>query len=137
MPNPYVCRPYFVRFQRTPAGHGLAVLQANRMATAPASTHFNIDHVGEITQFLSTLMILQGTEEITEEDKKALLQKLNQWKRTYKGTGRMAESGSERCKTLLTSNTYADASLSCALESEFYDDLQKHSRGILPSQNSN
>lgn len=99
-----MCRPYFVRFQRTPAGSGLAVIQANRIATAPAATQLDIDTVGEITQFLSTLLVLQGTSEVAEEDKKALLLKVNQWKRTYKGTGRIAENASERCRTLLTSS---------------------------------
>jgi hypothetical protein len=94
--------PYFVRFQRTPAGSGLAAIQAKRMAAAPVSTVLDIDTVGEITQFLATLLVFQGISDVTEEGKKALSKKLDQWLRTYRGTGRTAEAASERCKTLLT-----------------------------------
>jgi len=97
--------PYFVRFQRTPAGSGLAALQANRVATIPASTDLDIDDIGETTQFLATLMLLQGTSEITVDDKQALLQKLSQWESLYKGTGTMAENTIERCTALLNSDT--------------------------------
>jgi hypothetical protein len=105
-PNLRLARSYFVRFQRTPAGSDLAALQAHRTATALASIPLEIDTVGEITQFLVTLLLLQGTSGVTDADKKALLSKTNQWKKTYRGTGRAAEKVSERCIALLTSKSY-------------------------------
>jgi hypothetical protein len=66
----------------------------------------DIDTVGEITQFLGTLLLLQGTSDVTEDDKKALLSKMSVWKRTYRGTGRTAEKASERCRALLSSKSY-------------------------------
>jgi len=99
-------RSYFIRFQRSPAGSDLTALQAHRTATAAVSMPFDIDTVGEITQFLGTLLLLQGTSGVTEDDKKALLSKLSKWKNTYRGTGRTAEKASERCISLLTSRSY-------------------------------
>ncbi|KIM82518.1 hypothetical protein PILCRDRAFT_820376 [Piloderma croceum F 1598] len=92
---------YFVRFQRSSAGSDLAAIQAHRTAIDPASTLLDIDTIGEITQFLGTLLLLQGTSGITEDDKKALLSKMNKWKNIYRGTGRVAEKASERCNALL------------------------------------
>jgi len=100
------CRAYFVRFQRSPAGSDLVAIQAHRTAIDPVSTLLDIDTIGEITQFLGTLLLLQGTSGITEDDKKALLSKMNKWKNMYRGTGRAAEKGSERCNALLTSKSY-------------------------------
>jgi hypothetical protein len=100
------CRAYFVRFQRSPAGSDLAAIQAHRTAIDPASTLLDIDTIGEITQFLSTLLLLQGTSGITEDDKKALSSKMKKWENMYRGTGRVAENASERCNALLTSKSY-------------------------------
>jgi hypothetical protein len=101
-----MCRSYFVRFQRTPAGSDLAAIQAHRTATAPASMPLDIDTAGEITQFLGTLLLLQGTADVTGDDKKTLLSKMSKWKKMYRGTGRTAELASERCSALLTSRSY-------------------------------
>lgn len=57
------------------------------------------DDVGEIGQFLSTLMCLQGVTDVRPEDKAILLPKLRQWERTF--AGRLASSTSERCIALL------------------------------------
>ena len=100
------CRSYFVRFQRTSAASDLGAIQAHRTAIAPASMSLDIDTVGQITQFLGTLLLLQGTSEVTKDDKKALLSKMNEWKKTYRGTGRTAEQASERCRAMLTTTTY-------------------------------
>ena len=99
-------RSYFVRFQRTPAGSDLSGLQAHRTATAPASMPIDIDIVGEITQLLGTLLFLQGLSQVSDDDKKALLSKMSEWKRSYRGTGRTAEKASERCRALLASKSY-------------------------------
>lgn len=92
--------PYFVRFARTPAGQGLAALQAKRTAQAVSEiSNMGPDEVGEIGQFLATLLLLQGTAGVDASDKSALVPKLKQWKRTY--AGRLASDTSERCLALL------------------------------------
>lgn len=40
-------------------------------------------HLVEMCQFLSTLLALQGTNSVSEEDKQALLPKLREWNRKY------------------------------------------------------
>jgi hypothetical protein len=62
----------------------------------------DISGIGEICQFLSTLMVLQGTSEITEDEKALLLPKLAGWKRS--GRGVLAGNTSERCLDLLTND---------------------------------
>jgi hypothetical protein len=52
------------------------------MATA-SSTPQDPAHLVEMCQFLSTLLALQGTSSISEEDKQALLPKLREWNRKY------------------------------------------------------
>jgi hypothetical protein len=100
-----VCRPYFIRFARTPAGQGLAVLQTKRTAEAAAYIgNMSADHVGEIGQFLATLLLLQGITDVDEGDKKTLIPKLKQWNRTF--AGRLASDVSERCLALLTDDPY-------------------------------
>jgi len=66
----------------------------------------DIDIVGEITQLLGTLLFLQGLSQVSDDDKKALLSKMSEWKRSYRGTGRTAEKASERCRALLASKSY-------------------------------
>jgi len=100
------CRAYFVRFQRSPAGSDLAAIQAHRTAIDPVSTLLDIDTIGEVTQFLVTLLLLQGTSGITGDDLGALSSKTNKWRNMYRGTGRAAETASERCHALLTSKSY-------------------------------
>lgn len=64
--------------------------------------------VGEITQFLATLLLLQGTSTLglSEGENTNLLSNLDAWKRKYRGTGKAAEKASERCKALLTSEMW-------------------------------
>jgi hypothetical protein len=73
----------------------------------------DIDVVGEITQFLGTLLLLQGTSAITEADKKALLAKMSEFRKKYRGSGRVAETASERCRALLTSKSYVPLTVLC------------------------
>jgi hypothetical protein len=58
------------------------------------------DGIGEICQFLSTLLVLQDVSEVSEEDKGLLVPKLARWKRS--GKGALAGNASERCLDLLT-----------------------------------
>ena len=89
-------RPDFVRFLGTPASQGLASLQAKRTAEATSFIDsMPADEVGEIGQFLSTLLVLQGTEDIDETTKATLISKLKRWQRRSPGT--LASETSERC----------------------------------------
>lgn len=94
-------RPHFIRFSRTPAGQGLAALQAKRTALAASEIgSMSVDEVGEIGQFLSTLLVLQGVANVDAEDKAILIPKLRQWERAF--PGRLAANTSDRCLALLT-----------------------------------
>lgn len=99
-------RPYFIRFQRTPDGSNLASFQAHRTAFIPtnSSETLDMDSVGEITQFLATLLLLQGTSNLglSDGEKTNIINNLDGWKRKYRGSGRAAEKASERCKALFT-----------------------------------
>ena len=96
-------RPYFVRFLRSPAGKGIAVLQTKRTAESAAEIDgMNADEVAEITQFLSTILLLQPTPEVDEADKKILVKKLRQWAQRF--PGRLASNTCERCLALLTND---------------------------------
>lgn len=74
--------PYFVRFISTTAKTSLCKIQAHRMATA-SSTPADPTYLVEMCQFLSTLLALQGTNSVSEEDKQVLLPKLREWNRKY------------------------------------------------------
>ncbi|KAF8891872.1 hypothetical protein BD779DRAFT_153864 [Infundibulicybe gibba] len=92
--------PYFVRFARTPAGQGLAALQTKRTAAAVDEIdQMSADEVGEIGQFLATLLLLQGIGEVDPADKAILIPKLRKWERVF--SGRLASDVSERCIALL------------------------------------
>ncbi|KAG6837822.1 hypothetical protein H0H93_016190 [Arthromyces matolae] len=63
--------PYFVRFLQTPAGQGIAVLQAERMANAIAPIDsMPVDKIGEIGQFLSTLLVLEVMDAVESLEEK-------------------------------------------------------------------
>lgn len=102
-PSSTSCSPYFVRFTRTPSGAGMAPLLASRIADLDPSTEsdLDVDAIGELVQFLSTLMVLQGTQDINAEDKEKVKTKCKAWMRKYRGTGRVAENGSDRCLKML------------------------------------
>jgi hypothetical protein len=58
-----------------------------------------MDCIGEICQFLSGVLVLQGVSDIDENDKRVLVSRLSRWERKY--PGRMASIASERCLGLL------------------------------------
>ncbi|KAJ7468462.1 hypothetical protein FB451DRAFT_1256285 [Mycena latifolia] len=92
--------PYFIRFLRTSAGEGIASLQAKRVANAVDEiSTMSVDDVGEIGQFLSSVLLLQGVQDVAEEDKATLLQHLPIWERNYRG--RLASETASRCLALL------------------------------------
>ena len=99
----FISSPYFVRFQKTPAASDLVVLQATRMANTiddPSDPKV----IGDICQFLSTLLVLQGTTAIPEDIKEKLIQKLNIWRRRYEG--QFSGETSDRCYQSLKGTLY-------------------------------
>ncbi|KAJ7452172.1 hypothetical protein B0H11DRAFT_2074643 [Mycena galericulata] len=95
--------PYFIRFLRSPAGAGLAALQANRVANnVDEIPTMSVDDVGETGQFLSSLLLLQGTQDVSAEDKAILVQHLPDWERKYRG--RLASDTAGRCLALLNND---------------------------------
>ncbi|KAJ7353390.1 hypothetical protein DFH08DRAFT_692711, partial [Mycena albidolilacea] len=95
--------PYFIRFLRSSAGAGLAALQAKRVASAVGEiSTMNADEVGEIGQFLATLLLLQGVQDVAEEDKTIILQHCPIWARRF--PGRLASDTAGRCQALLNND---------------------------------
>lgn len=93
-------RPYFIRFQSTAAGSDMAAIQAHRTTiSGPIANDPGV--VGEIVQFLATLLLLQGISSVSEEDRKEIIKKCTQWKQILRNSGRVAENASERCLALL------------------------------------
>ncbi|KIY53026.1 hypothetical protein FISHEDRAFT_23718, partial [Fistulina hepatica ATCC 64428] len=90
--------PYFARYARMPGGQEITAMQFKRTldyAVETDKTTPPADDVGEIGQFLATLMSVQGTDNIPNEDKQKLKPYLRKWKRVYRG--RLASTVSERC----------------------------------------
>jgi len=76
------------------------VIQTRRTAEAISQNEIlSADDIGELGQFLSTLVVLQGIADIDSKDKTILFPKLKQWEREY--PGRLASDVSERCLALL------------------------------------
>ncbi|VDB84893.1 unnamed protein product [Peniophora sp. CBMAI 1063] len=98
--------PYFVRFLRTPAGAGLAALHTKRVAqfADDLTKEANPDRVAETNQFLATLLLVQGTDDVDAADKDALLPKLKTWRSMSKFRGRLASEASDRVISLLTND---------------------------------
>ena len=61
--------------------------------------------IAEICQFLSTLLVLQGTTAIPEDVKEKLIPKLTTWRRRYKG--QHPGETSDRCYQSLKGTRYA------------------------------
>lgn len=96
--------PHFSRFLRFPAGQGLAKIQLSRMIQEGdhMSTGYSADEIGEIGQFLSTLLALQGPEGISAEDIDRIKPIFRTWKQMFRG--RLAGEVGERCTTMLSNN---------------------------------
>ncbi|KAK7014202.1 hypothetical protein R3P38DRAFT_3001621 [Favolaschia claudopus] len=104
--NVITASPYFVRFLRTPGGNGIAALQTKRAAASidQIDTTFNADSVAEIFQFLGTLLLLQGVQDVAPEDKAILLRHLPNCERKF--VGRLASETAGRCMALLSDDPY-------------------------------
>ncbi|RXW23172.1 hypothetical protein EST38_g2714 [Candolleomyces aberdarensis] len=96
--------PYFARFVKTDAGKDFVPVQTKRIAqlTDEDASKLSRDQVAEIGQFYSTLLLLQGQDGISEDDKKATVSRLTKWQRAYSGT--FAEETLERCLAALGGN---------------------------------
>ncbi|KDQ28302.1 hypothetical protein PLEOSDRAFT_29855 [Pleurotus ostreatus PC15] len=94
--------PYFARFLKTPGGQGIAALHVKHMAQDPTVGALDADSIGEATQFLSTLLLLQGIADVEQADKTALMPKLRSWVQVYRG--QFAAETSSRCIASLTSD---------------------------------
>lgn len=82
----------------------MAALQAKRTAEAVSEIgSMSADEVGEIGQFLSTLLVLQGIADVEDSDKAILIPKLKQWERAF--PGRLASNTSGRCLAILTDDS--------------------------------
>ena len=93
-----------MRFLSTPAGAGLAALHTKRVLQfADDLTREAVpDRVAEANQFLSSLLLVQGADDVDPADKEALLPKLKAWKTMPKFRGRLASEASDRAILLLT-----------------------------------
>ncbi|EIM90303.1 uncharacterized protein STEHIDRAFT_50466, partial [Stereum hirsutum FP-91666 SS1] len=96
--------PYFSRFLRSDAGKGMAILHAKRMAAHPAVSSLQGEELGEATQFLSTLLVYQGREGISQGDIQALTPKLHRWKTERVDSGGVLQVSADRCRAQLSPN---------------------------------
>ena len=71
---------------------------AHRVASEKFGGEGDKDAIGEICQFLSTLLVLQGTVGIQDVREKVLGQ-LKKWRLKYRG--KFTEKSSDRCITIL------------------------------------
>ncbi|KAI0091336.1 hypothetical protein BDY19DRAFT_935212 [Irpex rosettiformis] len=98
--------PYFIRFLSTPPARSpsLASLYTHRVSqhSQSLSASSNPDDVAETCQFLATLLLVQGTDDIQKQDKDSLLPVLRQWVKRPAFRGRLASDASERVVWLLT-----------------------------------
>lgn len=61
-------------------------MHAHRLATENIHKDLiNEDNVGETCQFLSSLLVTIGSSAVDYKDKEALLPKLKEWKKKYRG----------------------------------------------------
>lgn len=89
-----------MRFSKTPGGADLARIQAKRMAHADLLPSEDLHAtIAEICQFLSTLFVVYGLDNLDEEDRAPLLRKLRTWNEEYRG--RFAEETTGRCIQML------------------------------------
>lgn len=91
---------------RTSAGHDIAAIQASRTAAEASAigSSMDVNDVGEIGQFLATLLVLQGVDGISEADKNTLIPNLRQWRKKF--AGRLASDTSERCLAMLENDRW-------------------------------
>ncbi|KAJ7190500.1 hypothetical protein GGX14DRAFT_483095, partial [Mycena pura] len=98
--------PYFIRFLRSEAGAGIAALQAKRVAGAiDAIGKMSNDDIGDITELLSMLFLLQGEQDVAAEDKAILLKHLTLWEGRLDGTLAMSKSA-RTCREYLEGRTH-------------------------------
>jgi len=76
----------FVRFSKLRVSNGMAALQIKRMAEAQnIERTYDPGDIGEMCQFASALLVLQGTDDVSQADKDIVLPLLQRWKTRYRG----------------------------------------------------
>lgn len=100
----YTHSPYFIRFLGMPAGQSIAALYTHRVALASSSLTdvSDADTIAECSQFLATLLLVQGITDVDAQDKQTLLPALRAWVRKPAFRGRLASDASERVVWILT-----------------------------------
>ncbi|KAL1719749.1 hypothetical protein EV715DRAFT_198292 [Schizophyllum commune] len=88
--------PYFMRLALLPENQDLVAMQVRRtLADADTVQTLESEEVIRVLQFLSTLLLVQGTDNIPSEDKTALVARLQVWKRRFSHI--LAGEIAERC----------------------------------------
>lgn len=82
----------------------MAILHARRMAAHPADSPLQGEELGEATQFLSTLLVYQGREGISQGDIQTLTPKLHRWKTELVDSGGVLGVSADRCRAQLSPN---------------------------------
>ncbi|KAK0486316.1 hypothetical protein IW261DRAFT_1454884 [Armillaria novae-zelandiae] len=91
--------PYFVRFLKTEAGQAKRMV-ASKDSFNPSTQSLQI--IAEVCQFMATLLVLEGTEQITADEQKSLEAMLAAWLRGMPSV--FAKETCERCLSLLSSD---------------------------------
>ena len=98
-------RPYFIRYIQTDDARGLAALQTKRTADRVVEINAAGERqIAELNQFPSTLLALQGTDDVDDADKNTLVPYLKRWIRQYDGL--LGSQTSERVWAILTNDRY-------------------------------
>lgn len=82
----------------------MAVLHASRMTMHPADSSLESEELVEATQFLSTLLIYQGKEGISQKDIQTLTPKLLRWKTERVDSDEVLGLATDRCRDQLSPN---------------------------------
>jgi hypothetical protein len=95
---------YFSRFMSLPEARGMAALQIKRMASSDFPGNYSPDDLGEIGQYLSTLLMFQGDADVEPQHKAAVLPKLRKIVRRYKSD--FPGETAERCYEFLSGDRF-------------------------------
>jgi hypothetical protein len=96
---------YFFRFLDTAQAIDMTAIQIKRMAGADYPDSYGADDIGEIGQFLSSLLGLQGADHADQNDVKAVIPKLRVTTRKY--LDQFPGGTTQRCYDFLRGDRYA------------------------------
>ena len=101
-----------MRLALLPENQDLAAMQVRRtLADADTIQTLESEEVIRVLQFLSTLLLVQGTDNIPAEDKTALVARLQVWKRRFSHI--LAGEIAERCLGIINNDMCLSSKLSC------------------------